>query len=184
MGAASSYSLIGNQLVQLSNKQATSTKNKTATDFLKTVHEVSPWILISGDLSIVDGKQVWIDLQRALHRDGLNAVSTVSLSLCPLVKESLLSNIVEVKKQAEEAKAAFSEAQNQESVRSLQVSNDTSFGSSPSYSGNETKESEEIERDVKLKHKLKKCSLILVLLLVILVLSVFLQAFLKSRGAQ
>lgn len=60
MGAASSYSLIGNQLVQLSNKQGTSIKYKTATDILKTVHEVSPWFLNSGDLSVVDGEQVRI----------------------------------------------------------------------------------------------------------------------------
>lgn len=99
------------------------------------VQEVRPWILISGDLSIVDGEQVRIDLKRTLHRDGPNAIPTVTFSLCPLVKEALLSNIVEVKKQVKEAKAALAEAQNQESVRSLQASNDTSFGSSPSYSG-------------------------------------------------
>ncbi|MGE9641047.1 hypothetical protein ACQP3J_28795, partial [Escherichia coli] len=111
-------------LVQLSNKQGTSIKYKTATDFLKTIHEVCPWFLISGDLSIVDMEQVRIDMQRILPKDGPNAIPAVTFSLCPLVKEALLNNILEVKKQVEEAKAAFIEAQNQESVRSLQASND------------------------------------------------------------
>ena len=73
IGTASSHSLMGNQLVQLSNKQGTSIKYKIATGFLKAVHEVSPWLLISGVFSIVDWEQLRIDLQRTLHRDGLNA---------------------------------------------------------------------------------------------------------------
>ncbi|MEJ1277878.1 hypothetical protein NN561_008797 [Cricetulus griseus] len=73
----------------------------------------------------------------------------------------MASDNVEVKEQVEEAKAAFAEAQDKESVMSLLML--FSSESSLSSSGDETEEGEalQIEKDIlKLRPKLRRCSLV------------------------
>ncbi|MEJ1276639.1 polypeptide N-acetylgalactosaminyltransferase 15 [Cricetulus griseus] len=60
-------------------------------------------------------------------------------------EDELLSDNMEMKEQVEEAKAAFAETQDQESVRSLQASDVSSSESSPRSSGDEAEEGKELQ---------------------------------------
>lgn len=186
MGTASSYPVLEDHLIQLIQCQGTIIRHKTAKDFLKTIHKVSPWFLVSGDLNSLEWNQVKVDLQRTLHKEGPNTIPIVAFSLWRLVKDALISDNMVVKEQIRKTKDAFTEAQELESVRTIQTSNVSPSESSPSSSGDETKELRSIQTSnvsssesssssgdemeegfspllekgiLKLKNKLKRCSL-------------------------
>lgn len=145
MGSAFSKDKLAAELEELLHQLGKPVKTRMIRNFVKAVQSSSPWFIVSGSLSVPDWEQVKANLQSCLQKDPEN-FPIANFSLWRLVRDSLFSDKMEVKKQLKEVQNTFEEIQEREVLLSVEASTESSSEATSSEATlNETSSLEESE---------------------------------------
>ncbi|KAL6057306.1 hypothetical protein STEG23_018695, partial [Scotinomys teguina] len=110
---------LASEIKELIASQETKNKSHATVAFVTAVAKASPWFITGGGLNIPDWEQVKVDLQKILHKKGMDNVPLVTFSIWCLIKDALLTDKVKIKEQLVEAEQSLEKIQEEEVRKSV-----------------------------------------------------------------